>query len=75
MRNEAPKRGWKRHYAPRLLLLIPFLAMIWVPSYNRIDPELWGIPFFYWYQLVWVLIGAVLVFVVYLIERQIERRA
>ena len=75
MRNGAPKRGWKRHYAPRLLLLIPFLAMVWVPSYNRIDPELWGIPFFYWYQLAWVLIGAVLVFVVYLIERQIERRA
>ena len=74
MQNGAPKRGWKRHYAPRLLLLIPFLAMVWVPSYNRIDPELWGIPFFYWYQLAWVLIGAVLVFVVYLIERQIERR-
>ena len=74
MQNETPKRGWKRRYVPRLLLIIPFLAMLWVPSYNRIEPALGGIPFFYWYQLGWVLIGAILVLVVYLIEKQITRR-
>jgi hypothetical protein len=74
MQNEMPKRGWKRRYVPRLLLIIPFLAMLWVPSYNRIEPALGGIPFFYWYQLGWVLIGAILVLVVYLIEKQITRR-
>ena len=42
-------RLWR--YWPRLLFLIPFVAMLWVPSYNRIEPELGGIPFFYWYQL------------------------
>jgi hypothetical protein len=48
--------------------------MIWVPSYNRIEPALGDIPFFYWYQLAWILIGAVLVLVVFLIESAITRR-
>ena len=60
-----------RHW-PRLLLVIPF-AMLWVPSYNRIEPELGGIPFFYWYQLAWVLVGAVIVLAVYLIETRLTR--
>jgi membrane protease YdiL (CAAX protease family) len=47
------------------LLAIPWIAMIWVPSYNRIDPQLWGFPFFYWYQLAWVLISAVITAFVY----------
>jgi hypothetical protein len=69
-----PKGGWLR-YVPRLLLLLPIAAMLWVPSYNKIDPELAGIPFFYWYQIAWILIGAVLVLIVYLIEMAITRRA
>ena len=43
---------------PRLLFLVPFVAMLWVASYNRTAPALGGIPFFYWYQLLWVLIRA-----------------
>lgn len=48
------------------LLVIPWIAMIWVPSYNKIDPQLWGFPFFYWYQLFWVLISAVITALVYI---------
>ena len=33
----------------RLLLLIPFVATLAVPLYNRSEPSLWGFPFFYWY--------------------------
>ena len=62
-------------YWPRLLFLIPFVAMLWVPSYNSIAPELAGIPFFYWYQLTWVLIGAAIVITVYVIETRITRVA
>ena len=39
--------------------------MVWVPSYNRIEPTLWDFPFFYWYQLLWVLISAILTAFVY----------
>jgi hypothetical protein len=39
--------------------------MFWVSSYNRIEPEWGGIPFFYWYQLLWIGIGAGLTLIVY----------
>jgi uncharacterized membrane protein YhaH (DUF805 family) len=62
--------GWRSHW-PRLLLVIPFLGVLWVPFYNRIEPSLAGIPFFYWYQLAWVVLGAVVVLAVYLIETRV----
>ena len=49
-----------------VLLVVPYVAMFWVPSYNRLEPALGGFPFFYWYQLFWVGIGGVLVLIVYL---------
>jgi Protein of unknown function (DUF3311) len=36
-----------------------------VPYYNRIEPQLAGIPFFYWYQLLWIVLGAVLLLPAY----------
>lgn len=53
-----------------LLLLLPFVAMLWVPSYNKIEPTLAGIPFFYWYQMVWIVLGAVVILPVYLFEKR-----
>ena len=41
-------------------LLIPFIGILWVPFYNRIDPTLFGIPFFYWFQFVWIIVTAVI---------------
>lgn len=60
-----PKRGasWLR-----VLLIIPFVATLWVPFYNYPLPTLFGFPFFYWYQLVWVPIGSVLILIVYRAE-------
>jgi hypothetical protein len=48
-----------------LLLALQFVASLWVPLYNRADPTWIGIPFFYWYQMLWVIIGAVLTAIVY----------
>lgn len=48
------------------LLIIPWIAMVWVPSYNKVEPQLWGFPFFYWYQLFWVLMSAVITALVYM---------
>jgi hypothetical protein len=53
----------------RLLLILPFVSMLWVSSYNSVDPMVAGIPYFYWYQLLWILISACLIGVVYLVER------
>ncbi|MCA7120220.1 MAG: DUF3311 domain-containing protein [Acidibrevibacterium sp.] len=53
----------------RWLLLAPFVAMLDVGSYNRMTPTLAGIPFFYWYQLLWILIAAAIIFLVHQRER------
>jgi FtsH-binding integral membrane protein len=52
-----------------LLLLVPFVAMLWVSSYNRAGPGWDGIPFFYWYQLLWIFISGALTLIVYLATR------
>ena len=41
-----------------LLFLLIAVVALWVPIYNRLEPTLFGIPFFYWYQTVWILAAA-----------------
>lgn len=45
--------------------LIPLALVIAVPFYNKAEPTLWGLPFFYWAQLLFVIIGAVVTGIVY----------
>jgi Protein of unknown function (DUF3311) len=52
-------RGWY------LLLILPFLGLLYPPLYAKHDPELFGFPFFYWYQLAWVPLAAILTALVY----------
>ena len=47
------------------LLLLPYVGLLWVPFYNFRDPALFGIPFFYWYQLAWVPVSALLTWIAY----------
>lgn len=49
-----------------LLLLVPFVVLSAVPFFNRIEPRVWGIPFFWWFQLSWIPISAGLTAFVYL---------
>ncbi|HZD37596.1 MAG TPA: DUF3311 domain-containing protein [Actinomycetes bacterium] len=53
-------RGWY------LLLLLPFIGLLWPPFYAKDAPRLGGFPFFYWYQFAWVLATALLTALVYL---------
>ena len=52
------------------LLLLPFVGMLAVPVYLRTEPELFGVPFFYWYQFAWIPLGAVITAVVYYATRE-----
>jgi Protein of unknown function (DUF3311) len=56
------RRGWNWWY---LLFVVQFVVVLWPPLYNRLEPTLWGIPFFYWFQLAWVLVSAVFTAAVY----------
>ncbi|TQF74345.1 DUF3311 domain-containing protein [Rhodococcus spelaei] len=48
-----------------VLLLIPLVAILWVPFYARDTPRLGGFPFFFWYQFAWVFLCAAATFAAY----------
>jgi hypothetical protein len=62
MNDCKPDRSWSWWY---LLLLAQFIPALWVPLYNSAEPSWLGLPFFYWFQLVLVLICAVVTAFVY----------
>ena len=62
MDPQTERRGWSWWY---LLFIVQFVAVLWPPFYNQAEPSWIGIPFFYWYQMLWVLVGAVLTAIVY----------
>jgi len=66
-RNEKPRRRFRPIH---LLLLIPYVAVLWVPFYNRVEPSFAGIPFFYWYQMLWIVLGVAVMLPVYLYDER-----
>ena len=68
MNNTKKKReGWSWWY---LLFVIQFAVALWPPLYYRAEPTLLGMPFFYWFQLLWVLASAALTAVVYFATKE-----
>jgi hypothetical protein len=53
-----------------VLLLIPCVALALVPTFSRETPKLWGWPFFYWYQVFWVLVTPLLTYLAYVIIKR-----
>ena len=64
VKRAAMRRAW---YA---LLALPFLGTLLPAAYNRAGPALFGMPFFYWYQLAWVPITAGLLGIVVVATRR-----
>jgi uncharacterized membrane protein len=52
------------------LLLVGIVLPLIVPFYNRTEPELFGWPFFYWFQLALVGIGVITTVIVYRMTRR-----
>jgi hypothetical protein len=65
-RASAGSRGWN------LLLLIPFIGLLWVPFYSRIEPSVFGIPFFYWYQFLWVPLASLIIYAVHVLTDDVD---
>jgi Protein of unknown function (DUF3311) len=63
MSSESVSTG--KRTAGCLLLLIPYVALLWLPFYNDTRPSFVGFPFFYWYQLLWVPLTSLILYVVY----------
>src|SRR5262245_61853801 len=56
--NRAGSKWWN------VLLVVPFLALLPVTLYNRLEPSVFGIPFFYWYQFLWVVLTSLIIVLV-----------
>lgn len=50
-----------------VLLLVAIVVSLLVGTYARVEPRLFGFPFFYWYQLIWVFLAAGLCALSYLL--------
>ena len=72
-REGAPQRGVTRGTRPvhernkgwYWLFLLPFFGTFFPWIYNTKNPELFSIPFFYWYQMLWVPLTVILTIFVY----------
>lgn len=65
-RAETTPRAERSDHSPlNWLLLVPLAATLFPPLYNREDPRLFDIPFFYWYQLAAIAIGVTCTLLVY----------
>ena len=70
--SDKPSR--QRRLKPiHLLLLVPYVAVLAVPFFNAREPAIAGIPFFYWYQMLWIPLGALLLLPVFISEERDEK--
>jgi endonuclease YncB( thermonuclease family) len=67
--GEVARRRWVG-----LLLLVPVALSLAVPLYDRGEPALLGVPFFYWAQLALVVVAAGAAGVVYRTVHEGSRR-
>lgn len=63
----APERARTRVWY--LLLVVPMIGTLIPPIYNTKDPTLIGIPFFYWYLMLWVPVTVAIMVIVYRVTR------
>ncbi|WP_284974808.1 DUF3311 domain-containing protein [Arthrobacter sp. efr-133-TYG-104] len=75
--RDTPTRGPAKsapYVIAGILLAIAIVVPLFVPSYSSNSPRLAGIPFFYWYQMLWVPITAGLVGISYQVVVREDRR-
>ncbi|MGH3940449.1 MAG: DUF3311 domain-containing protein [Pseudonocardiaceae bacterium] len=62
--SPAPSRPSLRWSSWNLLLLVPLIVLV-TPLYNAEEPRLFGFPYFYWLQFLFIPLGVLCVWVVY----------
>jgi hypothetical protein len=64
-RHDAPPTDRRKIVLASICLAIPVVALLGVPIYAHDEPELGGIPFFFWYQFAWVFLCSALTWTAY----------
>ena len=54
------------------LLAVPTIVPLLVPIYARLEPELWGIPFFFWFQFALIPVAATFTTLAYRVIVKVE---
>jgi hypothetical protein len=70
--NSTPTTVRRRRRWPLVLLLVPFVALLVPNFYAHAEPRLSGIPFFIWYQFLWVFLGVACTVLVYALHGAAE---
>ena len=68
---QPPRRPRIQWNSWNLLLLVPLFVLL-TPLYNRVTPKLFGMPFFYWFQILNIFVGVALTSLVYMTTREDE---
>jgi len=74
---DIPTRGPARpapYVISAVLLAIAIIVPLIVPLYAKASPSFIGMPFFYWYQMLWVPIDAGLITICYQLMTREDRR-
>jgi len=67
MTEQGNRRSRRRYWS--WLLVVPLLLLVYPGLYACSAPELFGFPFFYWYQFAVVIVTALLTGAVYWLTR------
>jgi polyferredoxin len=64
MASQSPTQRRRRSWL-LVLLIIPFIVLLYPPFYNFKDPTFIGMPFMYWFPLLMIILTAILTAVLY----------
>jgi hypothetical protein len=63
----------RRRIVIYVLLALPFVVCLYPGWYNRLNPELFGVPFFITYQMAFVFFGSAVMAVAYHLDRRARK--
>ncbi|MCU6481223.1 hypothetical protein QO003_002943 [Arthrobacter silviterrae] len=75
--HDSPTRGPARpmpYVVSGILLAVAIIFPLAVPMYAHADPHLFSFPFFFWYQMLWVPICAILIGICYKLMTTEDKR-
>jgi hypothetical protein len=67
--------GARPYAISAVLMAVPWVALLAVPFYSRTDPVLVGLPMFYWWTFLWIVLLAAATCASYLIIERAKSAA
>jgi hypothetical protein len=74
--SQARVPAGRGHRWLRLVLLgLPTAALLALPLYNKVEPRVFGLTMFYWYQIAWIILAVALSAGVLVLDRRVDHQA